>query len=165
MEQYSNTSHFHNQNIEFYQKNTLDLFSWYEKQYSFKTVVFTNSSCYMSYASSLHMETSSEYQTNKYGLPILKSMLITVRNRYSYDYIGYLNNDILVHPGIFDVLDTVSKAVRNGELSPSFILASRVANSNNRLPMRTLCQFNHTCLKAFKTYQNTAEMRTPTSVV
>ena len=128
-------------------------------------MLFTHSPCYQQYADSLHIETSTEYTTNKYGLPILKSMFHTVTHKYSYDYIGYLNSDILIHPDLFSVLDTVSKGVKDGTFPPSFVLASRVANVNLKRSMSVYCQFKRSCRMMFTKLKKHSKIRTPTSAV
>ena len=92
-------------------------------------------------------------------------MFTMVNSKYSYDYIGYLNSDILIHPGIFSVLDTVSEAVRIGKFPPSYILASRVGNSKMRIKMGEACNVPKDCLNAFTRYRRYSKMRTPTSAV
>ena len=128
-------------------------------------MLFTNSPCYEQYASTNHIETSSEFKVNKFGLPILKTMFETVTHKYTYDYLGYLNSDILIHPDIFSVLDTVSNAVKDGIFPPSFILASRVANVNVRRSMSVFCQFKRSCRIMFAKLKKYSKIRTPTSAV
>ena len=46
---------------------------------------------------------------NKYGLPLMSSILQDLRSISNYTYIGYINSDILLNPDSFSLLKFVSK--------------------------------------------------------
>ena len=45
---------------------------------------------------------------SEYGLPILSYLLYDAQKMSSDPYIGYINSDILLNPGIFSILDFIS---------------------------------------------------------
>ena len=44
---------------------------------------------------------------NEYNLPLVKSLLLTLRDCFSSDYYGYLNSDILLSPDVFYILESL----------------------------------------------------------
>lgn len=92
-------------------------------------------------------------------------MLQSIQDSYSYDYIGYLNSDILLHPGVFRVLDSVTLSIQQKVLVPNVILASRVSNSKYYRNMVGACQTLPTCLKQFAAIRTQSTMRSLTSAV
>lgn len=132
---------------------------------SFKVILFTKSCVYQKYAQSKQIEILDDYEENKYHLPILLSMFNAVRRRYSYDYIGYLNSDILIHPGIFGVLKVTTEAVANHTFPPKLVLASRVTRANIRKSAGNICSHREHCNRFFSNLQKNSKMRTPTSAV
>lgn len=45
---------------------------------------------------------------NKYGLPLLSSIMQDLRSISNSSYIGYINSDILIHPDSFSLLKFVT---------------------------------------------------------
>ena len=45
---------------------------------------------------------------NKYGLPLLSSIMQDLRSISNSSYIGYINSDILINPGSFSLLKYVT---------------------------------------------------------
>ena len=126
--------------------------------------MFTTSVSLQSYLKQYHIETRRTVERNKYGLPLLKSMLQQIYDDYSYEYIGYLNSDILLNPSVFSILQTVSQGIKYHRIPPNVVLASRVGN----IPVPHSihgCNTIHSCKKFFASLRKLVKMRTPTSAV
>ena len=146
-------------------KGTLSVLSSYQNHFSFKCVLFTTSPGLIAYAKELKIETTSEMEVNKFNMPILNSFFAFIKKQqYTYDYIGYMNSDILLHPGIFHLLDSTTFYIQQKHLPPNVELASRVANTISFFgPPR--CQNIKLCFKHFELMKLRMRMRTPTSAV
>ena len=102
--------------------------SLYQNQYPFRGVVFTTSNTVIDFCKILNITHIIEYETNEYGLPIVRSMLQRMREIIDADYYGYMNSDILLNSKVFDALHVVSTAVKNGEITDRIELISQVKN-------------------------------------
>lgn len=71
------------------------------------TIVFTNTTETIELCNTMNISTLRITGYNKFGIPILSSMLESVRRLYQSDYFIYINSDILLNPKLFTVLNTV----------------------------------------------------------
>lgn len=137
--------------------------SLYQNQYSFRGVVFTTSKTVIEFCKKKNITYINEYETNEYGLPIVRGMLQKMKVIIDADYYGYMNSDILLSSKVFDALHVVSTAVKNSEITDRIELISRVKNvfpilipTNN-----TLNEFE----SYFQSMDTTAKMRNAFSAV
>ena len=79
------------------------LLQLYKKVYHVHSVVFSDSPCVVKYAKQLGSSVLPVTKRNKYGLPILKWLLITARDSFPSKQIIFINSDILISPFIFEV--------------------------------------------------------------
>ncbi|KAM7456726.1 hypothetical protein BLSTO_02519 [Blastocystis sp. subtype 1] len=107
-------------------RNALTLFHFLQQQYSFKGVLFTNSPSLIRYATSLNVDVITSYKTNPYHLPLVNTLLLTISQRYSASYYGYMNSDILLNPKVFAGLDIITQAVKEQQIPSPVEVASRV---------------------------------------
>lgn len=140
------------------------MLSSYEHLFPFKCVVFSDSLAVHQLSEFLHLECRNSTEKNVFGLPVLKTMLKAIQDSYSYDYIGYLNSDILLHPGVFRVLDSVTLSIQQNDLVPDVILASRVANAKYENIVGA-CENLSECLERFASIRSRSRMRSLTSAV
>ena len=75
----------------------------YKEVYHIKSVVFSNSPSIIHYVERLGLCTLPITKRNKFGIPILKWMLIAARDSFPSRQIIYINSDILISPFVFEV--------------------------------------------------------------
>lgn len=73
----------------------------YKKTYHVHSVVFSNSLCIVKYAKQMGFLVLPVTKRNRYGLPILKWLLIAARNSFPSKQIIFINSDILISPFVF----------------------------------------------------------------
>ena len=86
---------------------TLRLLSYYQQHFPFKVLVVSSSHVIQSLSKELQIQVISSVETNEYNLPLVKSLLLTLRDYFSSDYYGYLNSDILLSPDVFYILESL----------------------------------------------------------
>lgn len=79
------------------------LLQLYKNVYHIHSVVFSDSPCIIKYAKQLGSFVLPVTKRNKYGLPILKWLLIAARDSFPSRQIIFINSDILINPFIFEV--------------------------------------------------------------
>ena len=81
----------------------MKLLSLYAREFNIRPVIMTDSEVILSFATSLHFSILPQAEVNKYGLPILRSLMIETRRLFQAKQYIYINSDILLNPGIFSV--------------------------------------------------------------
>lgn len=109
------------------------MLSLYQKAFSFKGILFTDSPSLIQYAQMCNITVMTNVSRNKYRMPFFNSMMMRALNTYNASFYGYLNSDILVNPRVFSLLPTISEKLSNGEFPPILELASRVRMVNSFL--------------------------------
>lgn len=109
------------------------MFSLYQRYFSCKGIVFTNSKAVMDFASALNVTTINNMTRNEYGLPVVRSFFEISLNRFKASFYGYLNSDVVLNPRVFSLLPTIKEMIKNGTLSPLLELGSRVRMTNGFL--------------------------------
>ena len=84
-------------------QNTMKLLSLYAREFNIRPVIMTDSEVILRVATSLHFSILPHAEVNKYGLPILRSLMIETRRLFQAKQYIYINSDILLNPGIFSV--------------------------------------------------------------
>ena len=84
-------------------QNTMNLLSLYARELNIRPVIMTDSEVILRVATSLHFSILPQAEVNKYGLPILRSLMIETRRLFQAKQYIYINSDILLNPGIFSV--------------------------------------------------------------
>ena len=116
-----------------YVRNTIALMSLYQKEYSFKGVVFTTSSEVTNVAQSYNLTVIPKVIRNHYGLPFIRDIFKKMKKRINSRYYGYINSDILLHPRVFELLPIINTKMKNHLLSNRIELISRVKMTNMHL--------------------------------
>lgn len=88
--------------------------SLYQKEYSFKGIVFSSSPSIISFCEIMNITVIQRISRNEFGLPFVKDMLIELASRYRSEYYGYMNSDILLNPNVFNALERISKKMNTG---------------------------------------------------
>lgn len=78
--------------------------STYQEQFNFKGVVFTQSKSVKKEALDYNLTVFTINSRNEYGIPLISSMLIIMKENINADYYGYMNSDILLNPKVFTLL-------------------------------------------------------------
>ena len=81
----------------------MNLLSLYARELNIRPVIMTDSEVILRVATSLHFSILPHAEVNKYGLPILRSLMIETRRLFQAKQYIYINSDILLNPGIFSV--------------------------------------------------------------
>ena len=81
----------------------MSLLSLYAREFNIRPVILTDSEVILRVATSLHFSILPQAEVNKYGLPILRSLMIETRRLFQAKQYIYINSDILLNPGIFSV--------------------------------------------------------------
>ena len=84
-------------------QNTMKLLCLYAKEFNIRPVIMTDSDVILRFATSLDFSILRQTEVNKYGLPILRSLLLEARRWFKAKQYIYINSDILLNPGIFCV--------------------------------------------------------------
>lgn len=113
------------------------MFSLYQRYFSCKGVVFTDSKPVMEFASAHKVATINNATRNKFGLPIIRSFFEMALDTYNASFYGYLNSDVVLNPRIFSLLHNVTKWIKQGTLSPYLELGSRVRMTTSFLKPRS----------------------------
>lgn len=79
------------------------LLQLYREVYHIHSVIFSKSPCIIEYVKQMGFSALPITKRNKYGLPILKWMLIAARDSFPSRQIIYINSDILINPFVFEV--------------------------------------------------------------
>lgn len=98
----------------------------YSKNYNFHCIMFTNTPELVNYYSNSSITIIEQFETNPYGLPIVTNLFAIAQEHFLAKYYGYVNADILVENNVFDVLDFLEEASRQGIITPMHELAGRV---------------------------------------
>lgn len=114
--------------VPFY--NVLRSIQLLQNQTSFKAIVFTNSSWVVNATRRHHVFAQDIIPRNEFGMPLIREMLLFAKRKYSADYYGYTNSDILLNPGLFKQLKVVSKAIATKELPKQVELAARAGSTH-----------------------------------
>lgn len=85
--------------------NTVRHLYLYKALFNITTVVFTNSSAVKQYCKKYEVHTLPVVETNKYGLPKIKHLLLKARESYPASQYLYINSDILINPFIFRIAE------------------------------------------------------------
>lgn len=114
-------------------RNTIALMSLYQREYSFKGVVFTKSTKVTKVAKSFNLTVIPKVLRNHYRLPFIRSIFQEMKKRINSTYYGYINSDILLHPRVFELLPIINTKMKNQLLSNRTELISRVKMDNVHL--------------------------------
>lgn len=105
------------------------MFSLFQKVYSFKGVVFSNSTDIKEFGRQHNISVISDVAHNAYNMPYVNEMLLSVYRSYNASFYGFLNSDVLMNPRVFSLLSEVSNQLSSGAFPSATLLASRVRNT------------------------------------
>lgn len=94
------------------------MFEFFQRYYSFRAVIYTNSKLVRSFALPLGIYCEGNYEVNVYGMPLASSMFDRAKKLARADYYGFINSDIILSPNIFGILKQCMNLVENGKISP-----------------------------------------------
>ena len=88
-------------------KNHVLMYEFFQKFYSFKAFVFSNSTLVREFCNEHNVTVISDYQRNPYNMPYLRDLFLQAIHRKKALYYGYVNGDIVLSPAIFELLNEV----------------------------------------------------------
>ena len=144
-------------------RNTIALMSLYQKEYSFKGVVFTKSAEVTKVAKSFNLSVIPRVLRNHYRLPYIRNIFQKMKKRINSRYYGYINSDILLHPRVFELLPIINTKMKNQLLSNRIELLSRVKMTNMHLTENDFTSLN----KVYEVFEkaNGSKLRSELSIV
>lgn len=92
------------------------MFELFQRTYSFRAVVFTNSPIIVRFCASLGIYSEGNYGVNPFNMPLASYMFNRTRQFVDADYYGYINSDIIVSPNLFDVLRRCQSLAAKGTI-------------------------------------------------
>ena len=107
-----------------------------QQQYSFQGILLTNSPSFVRYATPLNVDDTTFYNTNPNHLPLVNTLLLTITQRNSASYYGYMNSDSLLSPLILAGINTVMQTVKEQRI-PSPV---RIAFCVTEIPILKMYQ-------------------------
>lgn len=105
--------------------NLLSEFAMFEKEYSFKSLLFTRSASCITFARSLQIDVVEQFPEDRRGNPFLFNMLAVAKRRYSAHFYGYMDYKTLLNPKMFDVLKSVRSVKSDAFTQNSYEIATK----------------------------------------
>lgn len=102
------------------------MLSLYQRSFSCKGIIFSDSKAVTDFATSNNVMTVSNIVRNRYGMPIASSMFQRSRSLVNGSFYGYINSDVILNPRVIALLPNVRKLIKQRKLSPVLELGSRV---------------------------------------
>ena len=93
------------------------MFELFQRTFSFRAIVYTNSKILARICASLGIYSEGNYGVNIYGMPLVAYMYNRTRTLAEADYYGYINSDIIVSPNLFEVLSACDRLAKKGVIS------------------------------------------------
>ena len=88
-------------------RTAMTMLSVLQRYYYIKGVMFTNSPSVEEECRQLGLDVISNYRHNRYGMPYLNHMLLTIRSGYDSRSYGYINSDIVLSEVLIHSLPAV----------------------------------------------------------
>lgn len=100
--------------------------SIYQQNSDFIGIVFSNSNSIIKEALSNNLTVLLNVKRNQYKMPYFRSLLVIMKQYIQAQFYGYMNSDILLNPRVFQLLQNNSILFREGFISNTTELVSRV---------------------------------------
>lgn len=86
------------------------MYEFFQKFYSFKAIVFSNSTNVIEFCREHNVTVISDYLRNPYNMPYLRDLFLQAFHLKKALYYGYINGDIVLSPAIFELLNEVRRS-------------------------------------------------------
>lgn len=94
------------------------MLSFFQREFRFKCIVFTNTPSLIAFAKRYKVLTISKYPVNKFHMPLVREMFTLSQSTFSASYYGYINSDILLSPNIIHAVALAAYNTQLGLLNP-----------------------------------------------
>ena len=84
--------------------NTFLNFQFFKTHFKMHPIVFSNSTNVMLTCKNLGILVLPIPKVNRYGIPIVRNMLIAAKRQYKVKFYAYVNSDILINPYTFPLI-------------------------------------------------------------
>lgn len=121
--------------IEYNVANHIRMLSLFQREYSFRGVVFTSSPCIIRFCKHMNVTVIDHYLTNPYNMPLVRDLFQQAFHAFRADFYGYVNSDVIIDISIFSLLKDVQRRMDRKEFPRVVEVAGRVYDSRNYLPM------------------------------
>lgn len=92
------------------------MYSYFQKHYRFRGVVFSKSPIVIGMCRALNITVVDHYQSNKFGLPLIRDLFQQSYHLINSRFYGYINSDIIMSPTVFNFLTQVEKRIQKKEI-------------------------------------------------
>ena len=86
------------------------MYEFFQKYYSFKAVVFSNSTNVIEFCREHNVTVIPNYLRNPYNMPYLRDLFLQAFYLKKALYYGYINGDIVLSPAIFELLNEIRRS-------------------------------------------------------
>lgn len=117
-------------------RNTLVMMELFQKQYSFRAVVFSRSPSVIVFCREHHITCITDYaslpspllthSSNPFHMPLIRFFLLQAQHLFPSRYYGYVNSDILLSSSLFAVLSQCTALQMQGTIRKRVAVHSRV---------------------------------------
>ena len=99
--------------------NHLRMYAHFQTYFNFKAIVFSRSPLIASVCAKYNITVVDHYQTNPYGIPLIRDLFLQSYYLIKSRFYGYVNGDIVLSPVLFTFLTEVESRIRRGEIPPN----------------------------------------------
>ena len=124
------------QTIDMDVRNTLVMMGLFQKQFSFRAVVFSRSPSVIVFCREHHITCITNYaclplplfthSSNPFHMPLIRFLLLQAQHLFPSRYYGYVNSDILLSSSLFAVLSQCTALQKQGTIRKRVALHPRV---------------------------------------
>lgn len=101
-------------------RTALSMISALQRYYYIKGVMFTNSSFVRRECKELGIDVIPIYHHNRFGMPYLRHLLLTIRSLYDSRSYGYMNSDIVLSEVLIHTLPALLNHIADLDIQVSY---------------------------------------------
>ena len=111
-------------------RTSLSMISILQRYYYIKGVMFTNSTYVRRECEELGIDVFPIYHHNRFGMPYLRHLLLTIRSLYDSRSYGYMNSDIVLSEILINTLPTLLNHIDDLGIQVCYHLIPQFLNSS-----------------------------------
>lgn len=98
------------------------MYAFFQEHYNFTGIMFSTSPSIIEMCQKMNVLVVNHYQSNKYGMPLIRDLFLQSYHLVNSDYYGYINSDVVLSTSVFQFLSSIDIRVQNGTIPPNVIL-------------------------------------------
>ena len=103
-------------------RTSLSMISILQRYYYIKGVMFTNSTYVRRECEELGIDVFPIYHHNRFGMPYLRHLLLTIRSLYDSRSYGYINSDIVLSEVLIHTLPTLLTHIDDLDIQVCYLI-------------------------------------------